>query len=71
MTFTYTPSQPDDTTRVRFHLRDTAQEARIFSDEEIACAISEEGSWQAAVLALATYLIALRLCAHLHRRERL
>ena len=52
MTFTYTPATPTDTTRVRFHLDDTVEAAALFSDEEIAFAIAEGGSWQKATLTL-------------------
>ncbi|QPC81066.1 hypothetical protein G4Y79_15285 [Phototrophicus methaneseepsis] len=49
MTFTYDPSNPDDVTRVRWHLSDTAEPAMV-SDEEISFATSEAGSWQKAVI---------------------
>lgn len=58
MTFTYTPASPDDVTRVRYHLQDTTEASAIFTDEEISFVISEEGSWQAAVVSLIQSLIA-------------
>jgi hypothetical protein len=51
VTFTYTPSTPTDATRVRFHIGDTVEAAAMFTDEEIAFVISEESTWQAAVIA--------------------
>ena len=52
MTFTYAPSAtPNDTTRVRFHLGDTVESVAIFTDEEIAMMIAEEGTWQKATVA--------------------
>lgn len=51
MPFTYTPSVPNDITRVRFHLGDTDVDAPIFDDSEITFMISEMGSWQQAVIA--------------------
>lgn len=50
MTFTYTPTTPDNITRVRYHVGDTAEDSAIFSDEEITFAIAEAGSWQGAVI---------------------
>lgn len=51
MTFTYTPSSPTDITRVRFHVGDTDEDAAMFSDEEITFVISEQATWQKAVIA--------------------
>lgn len=51
MTFTYELSPADDITRVRYHVGDTDEDTAIFSDEEISFAISEEGTWQKAVIA--------------------
>ena len=58
MTFSYTPAAATDTTRVRFHLRDTDEASAIFSDEEISFAITEETTWQAAVILLIETIIA-------------
>lgn len=59
MTFTYTPSAtPSDTTRVRFALGDTDSTAAKFTDEEINFQISEQTTWQAAVITLLQGLIA-------------
>lgn len=52
MTFTYDLTAATDTTRVRFHLDDTVEAQALFSDEEIAFAIVEGGTWQRAVLLL-------------------
>lgn len=51
MSFTYDLGSPNNITRVRFHLGDKVEDTAIFSDEEIAFAIDEAGSWQAAVIA--------------------
>lgn len=51
MTFTYTPAAATDITRVRFYVGDTDSTAAIFTDEEITFIISEEGSYQLAVIA--------------------
>lgn len=58
MTFTYTPSAVNDVTRVRYHLRDTDEATAMFTDEEIEMAISEEGSYQKAVISLIQATIA-------------
>lgn len=58
MTFTYTPSSVNDTTRVRFHIGDTVEASAIFSDEEITMMISEEGTWQKAAIACVDGIIA-------------
>ena len=58
MTFTYTPSAPNDITRVRYHVGDTEEAAAIFTDEEITFAIDEEGTWQKAVIASIRSVIA-------------
>lgn len=59
MTFTYAPSAtPSDTTRVRFHLSDTVESVAIFTDEEIAMLIAEEGTWQKAVIAAIKAILA-------------
>lgn len=58
MTFTYTPASPDDTTRVRYHIGDTVEASAIFTDEEIDFVISEEGSYQKAVVSLIQAVIA-------------
>lgn len=50
MTFTYDVSSPTDRERVRFHLGDTDENTAMFSDEEIAWQITEEGTWQKAVI---------------------
>lgn len=52
MTFTYDLGTPDDNTRVRFHLGDTVEASAMFSDEEIAFVIDEEGTYQLAVISL-------------------
>lgn len=57
MTFTYAPFD-NDSDRVRFHIADTVEASAIFSDEEINALISEEGGWQAAVIACLESLIA-------------
>lgn len=57
MTFTFTPSAPDDITRVRFHVEDTDESAAILSDEVIGMAISESGSWQNAVIWCIDYIL--------------
>lgn len=62
MTFTYTPSTPNDITRVRFAIGDTDTTAAVFTDEEITFQISETTTWQRAVIALLESLIA-RLAA--------
>ena len=51
MTFTYNLDTPDNVTRVRWHLSDTAQPEMV-SDEEINFAISEFGTYQKAVIAI-------------------
>jgi hypothetical protein len=57
MTFTYT--QPfNDVARVRFHLGDTDSTNARFTDEEITAIITEQGSWQKAVIACLENLIA-------------
>ena len=58
MSFSYNPSAPDDITRVRYHMGDTEETTAIFSDEEITFAISEEGTWQKAVIASIRSVIA-------------
>lgn len=58
MTFSYTPSAVNNVTRVRYHLRDTDESAAMFTDEEIEMVISEEGSYQAAVISLIQSTIA-------------
>lgn len=59
MTFTYSISAPyTDLTKVRFALGDTDSTAAKFSDEEIAFQISEQVTWQAAVITLLQGLIA-------------
>lgn len=57
MTFTYSPSSPDDTTRVRFHIGDTTETTAILTDEDIAFAISEAGGWRNAVIWCLDYII--------------
>jgi hypothetical protein len=57
MTFTYTPETPTDVTRVRFHTGDTVAASAFFTDEEITFVISEQGSWQNAVVACLQSLI--------------
>lgn len=52
MTFTYNLTNPNDITRVRYHLGDTDEPTAIYQDEEIAFAISENGGWQRAVISL-------------------
>lgn len=52
MTFTYNLADPNNITRVRYHIGDVIEEAAIFSDEEIAFILAEEGDdWRAAVIA--------------------
>ena len=58
MAFTYTPTVPDDITRVRFALSDTDSDAPKFSDEEINFQITELGSWPNAVIGCIDNLIA-------------
>lgn len=58
MTFTYTLSPATDLTRVRFALGDTDSASAKFSDEEINFQISEQTTWQAAVITLLQGLIA-------------
>lgn len=58
MTFTYTPETPTDTTRVRFALGDVTDGENFLSDEEIGMALSESGSWQAAVISCIKTIIA-------------
>jgi hypothetical protein len=50
MSFTYNPADPDDITRVRWHIQDTVEPA-AFTDEEITFQIGEQGGWQKAVMA--------------------
>jgi len=57
MTFTYDPVNPDDITRVRYWIQDTDEDIAIFDDETINFIISEEGSWQAATIALCEGII--------------
>lgn len=58
MSFSYDVSNPNDTTRVRYHLQDTDADTAIFSDEEIAFVLSEEGSVGRAVVSLITAIMA-------------
>lgn len=58
MTFTYTPSAPDDTTRVRFHTGQIVEAEAFVTDEDIAFALSEGGSWQRAVIMTLKLIIA-------------
>ena len=59
MTFTYDTVNPTDITSVRFHLADTDETNAIWSDEEIAYAISlQNGSWERAVVSLIEQYIA-------------
>lgn len=58
MTFTYTPDSANDITRVRFHTGDTVEDVAIFSDEEITFVITEEGTYQRAVIECLTTIIA-------------
>lgn len=59
MTFTYSLTAPyTDLTKVRFALGDTDSTAAKFSDEEINFQISEQLTWQAAVITLLQGLIA-------------
>lgn len=57
MTFTYSPASPDDTTRVRFHIGDTVEDAALLTDEDIAFAISEAGGWKPAVIWCIDFII--------------
>lgn len=57
MTFTYTPGTPNDITRVRFSIGDTVEDTAILSDEEITFAVTEQGSWQGAVIACIRFII--------------
>lgn len=53
MTFTYSLTAPyTNLTRVRFAIRDTVEAAAIFTDEEINFRLSEESTWQRAVISL-------------------
>lgn len=52
MAATYDPSNPDDVTRVRYHIQDTDTTNARYSDAEINFVIAEEGSWQKAVISL-------------------
>ena len=59
MTFTYSITSPyTNLDRVRFALGDTDSTAAKFSDEEINFQISEQTTWQAAVITLLQGLIA-------------
>src|SRR5882724_4747217 len=59
MTFTYNLTAPfDDIARVRFHVGDVDQTTAVFSDEEIKFRLSEDGGWQAAVIACLESVIA-------------
>lgn len=58
MTFTYTPAAATDITRVRFWIGDTESAAAIFTDEEITFIITEEGSYQKAIIACIRSIIA-------------
>jgi hypothetical protein len=52
MTFTYNVSDGfSDLERVRFHIYDTVEADAKFTDEEITAIITEEGSYQSAVIA--------------------
>lgn len=61
MTFTYSPFATDKD-RVRFHMQDVDASAAVFSDEEIAAAITEFESWQAATVQLISAVL-MRLTA--------
>ncbi|GIL09278.1 MAG: hypothetical protein BroJett033_7890 [Chloroflexota bacterium] len=59
MTFTYTPgAAPSDVTKVRYWIGDTDAAAALYSDEEIAMAISLEGTATRAVISLIRSAIA-------------
>lgn len=51
MSFSYNLSTPNDITRVRYHLADTDADNVLFSDEEITFFVSENSTWQRAVIA--------------------
>lgn len=57
MTFSYSPFTADKD-RVRFHLGDTDSSAAKFTDEEITAIVTEQGTWQKAVVACLENLIA-------------
>lgn len=50
MTFTYTPATPTDRDRIRYAIGDTVSARAMFTDDEIAFALAEGGSWRAGVI---------------------
>ncbi len=58
MVFTYDLSTPDNNTRVRYHVGDVDSTVAMFQDDEIAFVLSEEGTWQLAVVSLIKSIIA-------------
>ena len=58
MTFTWTPEEPTDITRVRHALGDSENSLAIFSDEEITFALQEEGGVGPALVSLIHAIIA-------------
>jgi hypothetical protein len=56
--FTYDLVNPNDITRVRFHIADTDANIAVFQDEEILFVLLESGGWQNAVIVLITNIIA-------------
>lgn len=69
MSFTYDPTLPTDTDRVRFYIQDVTASAgpkpdsSNFANAEIAAVISAEGTWQRAVAAM------LEILANLWAKE--
>ena len=57
MTFTYTQTLLTDRDKIRFAIGDTTEDSGVlpggsnFSDEELAGLVTQEGSWEGAVLA--------------------
>jgi hypothetical protein len=60
MTFTYDLENPNDITRVRFHIGDTNPDEAIFQDEEILFILAESGNdWKKATVACLRKIIAM------------
>lgn len=58
MTFTYTPSAPDDLTYVRYYTGDTDSATAMWTDEEINMVLALEASVGGAVISLIKSAIA-------------
>ena len=58
MTCTFDLVDVTDNTRVRYHIQDTDCTAAMFSDEEIAFVIAEEGTFEKATISLIRATIA-------------